>query len=74
MDLSFQINGHALLGDGSQIPVRGFGTVNVWNTDGTPHPYLLKDCLYVTDLKYSVVGEDALYTNGFRRKRHFRKS
>ena len=29
VDLSFQINGHVLLGDGSQIPVGGIGTVNV---------------------------------------------
>ena len=52
VDLSFQINGHVLLGGGSQIPVRGIGTVNVWNTDGSPHPYQLKDCLYVPDLNF----------------------
>ena len=67
VDLSSQLNGHVKLGDGSQIPVRRIGTVNVWYTDGYAYPYQLKDCLYVPDLKYSVVGEDALYANGFRR-------
>ena len=56
VDLSFQINGHVILADGSQVPVRGIGTVNIWNCDSTPHPYQLKDCLYVPDLKYSIVG------------------
>ena len=51
VDLSFQTKEHVPLGDGSQIPVRGFGTVNVWNADGTSHQYQLKDCLYVPDLK-----------------------
>ena len=48
--------------------MRGIDTVNIWNSDSTPHPYQLKDCLYVPDLKYSVVGEDTLYGNGFRRE------
>ena len=51
--------------------MRGIGTVSVWNTDGTPHPYQLKDCLYVPDLMYSVVGEAPLYANGFRRNSMF---
>ena len=59
--LSFQIN----------RPVRGIGTVNVWYTNGYAHPYQLKDCLYVPDFKYSVVGEDALSANGFRRSKLF---
>ena len=60
VDLSFQTNGHVILGDGSQVHVREKGTVNLWYTDITPHPYQLKDCLYVLDLKYSVKGENAL--------------
>ena len=71
VDLSFQINKHVILGDASQVPVRGICTVNLWYTDSTPHPYQLKDWLYVPDLKYSVVGEDALYANGFRRSTLF---
>ena len=67
VDLSFQIYGHVILGDGSQVPVRGIGTVNMWYTDSTPHPYQLKDCLYVPNLKYSIVGEDPLYANSFSR-------
>ena len=51
--------------------MRGVGTVNVWCTDGSAHPFQLKDCLYVPDLMYSVVGEDPLYANGFRRNTTF---
>ena len=51
VDLSFQINGHVILGDGSKVPGRGIGTVNIWETDSTPHPFQLKDCLYVPELK-----------------------
>ena len=42
--LNFQIDGYVQIGDYSWIPVRGFGTVNIWNTDDTAHPYQLKDC------------------------------
>ena len=31
-----------------------FGTVNMWN-----HPYQLNDCMYVQDLKYSLLGESS---------------
>ena len=40
----------------------------MWRTDGTAHPYQLKDTLYVPDLKYSLLGERELYQNGFGRQ------
>ena len=66
--LNLHINGYVQLGNNSKIPVRGFGTVNIWNPDGTAHPYQLRDCLYVPDLKYSLIGENELYRNGFWRQ------
>ena len=66
VDLSFQINGYVQLRDNSMIRVRGFGTVNIWNRDGTSHPYQLKDCLYVPALKYSLFGESELFRNAIK--------
>ena len=34
---------------------------------GTAHPYQLRDCLYVPNLKYSLHGERELYRIGFGR-------
>ena len=62
VDLSYQINGYVQLGNDSRISVRGLGTVNMLWPDGADH------------LKYSLIGEDELYINGFRRNPYMEMS
>ena len=64
IDISFQINGYAKLTDNLKTPVRRFGTVNIWRDDGTAHPFQLKDCLYVPDLKSSLVCKNEIASVG----------
>ena len=68
VDLNLNISGYVPLGNDSKIPVREFGTVNMGNPEGSAHSYQLRDCLYVPDLKYSLIGEDELYRNGVWRQ------
>ena len=68
VDLNSNINGYVQLGNNSKIPARKFGTVNIWNPEGSAHPNQLRNCLHVPELKYSLIGEDELYRNGFWRQ------